>query len=243
MAIYLVNLIYFVIVLPIVFVAFPIVLKLNNKENKNHVKIIVVLCILFFLVRFPLVLFSETIGIMPYLVEDVLFYSLLAVFGIGVTWVYITKIEKVSFKDLGWEIEDLKKSLVFSLLSFIPLIAMFPVMMILGNIQLAVSVSWEKLVVTLSFTILAAVYEELMFRGIIQNHISELTDDKKIIVLLTAFLFTITHLFYLPFIGFGIFYIFVFIMAFLLSILRIIADQLACAILHGGIVFILILAV
>ena len=243
MVIYLVNLLYFLIVIPIVFIAFPIVLNLNKSDNKKHIHIIVVLCILFFLVRFPLVLFAETIGIMPYLVEDILFYSLLAVFGIGVTWFYATRIEKVSFKELGWEIKDLKKSILYGLLSFIPLIAMLPLIMILGDIQLAASVSWEKLVVTMSFTILAAFYEELMFRGIIQNHISELTNDKKVIVLITAFLFTITHLFYLPFIGFGIFYIFVFVMAVLLSILRIYADQLACAILHGGIVFILIIAV
>jgi len=243
MVIYLVNLIYFIIVIPIVFVAFPIVLKLNKKEDRNHVNIIVVLCILFFLVRFPLVLFSETIGIMPYLVEDVLFYSLLAIFGIFVTIVYTSKIEKVNFKELGWEIEDIKKSILYSVLYFLPLIAMFPLIILLTNIQLAASITWEKLVVTLSFTILAAVYEELMFRGIIQNHISELTDNNKTIVLLTASLFTITHLFYLPFNGFGIYYIFVFVMAVLLSILRIKYDQLACAILHGGIVFILIIAV
>jgi len=243
MVIYLVNLIYFLIVIPIVFVAFPIVLKLNKEKDNNHVSIIIVLCVLFFSVRFPLVFFSETIGVMPYLVEDILFYSLLAVFGIVVTIFYTTKIEKVSFKELGWEVKDLKKSLLYSLLAFIPLIAMLPLIMLLGDIQLVVSVSWEKLVVTLSFTILAAVYEEFMFRGIIQNHISEKIEDKKIVILLTAFLFTITHLFYLPFIGFFIFYIFVFVMAVLLSILRIVADQLACAILHGGIVFLLIIAV
>ncbi len=243
MVIYLVNLIYFIIVIPIVFIAFPIVLKINNKENKNHIIIIVVLCILFFFVRFPLVFFAKTIGIMPYLVEDVLFYSLLAIFGIFVTVFYIFKIEKVSFKELGWEIEDIKKSILYSLIAFLPLIAMFPLIILLTEIQLAASITWEKLVVTMSFTILAAVYEELMFRGIIQNHISELTENNKTIILLTASLFTITHLFYLPFSGFGIYYFFVFTMAVLLSILRIKYDQLACAILHGGIVFILILAV
>ena len=77
-------------------------------------------------------------------------------------------------------------------------------------------------------------------RSILYNR--GVTDENKAIIY-TALLFTATHIFYLPFIGFGIYYIFVFIMALILSVLRVKFDQLSCAILHGGIVFILIIFV
>ena len=128
-------------------------------------------------------------------------------------------------------------------LDYIPLVCFFPIIIILANIQISIAITLEKLIVALSFAILGGFYEEIMFRGIIQNNFKEIVDDDKKIIFFTALTFTVTHLFYLPFIGFGIFYIFVFVMAVILSFLRVKADQLACAILHGGIVFILIIAV
>jgi len=103
-------------------------------------------------------------------------------------------------------------------------------------------ITWEKVVLGINFGLLAGIYEEGMFRGIIQKHISTLTSDKRTIIF-TALIFTATHLFYLPFIGYGIYYIFVFVMALLLSILKLKFDLLSCFILHAGIVFILILFV
>ena len=82
-----------------------------------------------------------------------------------------------------------------------------------------------------------------MFRGIIQKHLSELVNTQFKIIIYTAAIFTVTHIFYLPFTGFGIYYFFVFIMAIILSWLRIKVDQIACAIVHGGVVFILIILV
>ena len=87
----------------------------------------------------------------------------------------------------------------------------------------------EKIVISLSFGLLGAFYEEIMFRGIIQNHVSDLVNnDEKKVILITALIFTVTHLFYLPFTGFGIYYIFVFVMALILSWLRVKNDQVAC---------------
>ena len=241
MAFYPINLVYFILVIPVVILFYFIDSRLRKKNN-NALNI-VVLSILLFTVRLCLVLFGNTIGIMPYLVEDVVFYVLLLCFGIGFTMIYVLKIEKTSFKELGWEAQDYKKSVLYGLLGFIPLVCLFPVMILLTNIQISIAITLEKVVVALCFTILGAFYEELMFRGIIQNKYKEMFPDDKKVILFTALTFTLTHLFYLPFIGFGIFYIFVFIMALLLSVLRLKTDQLACAILHGGIVFILIIAV
>ncbi|MHA1382988.1 MAG: CPBP family glutamic-type intramembrane protease [Candidatus Helarchaeota archaeon] len=204
---------------------------------------IIVLSTLVFIVRFILIFFGYTIGIMPYLKDDILFYSLLALFGVLFTIFYLTKIEKKTFEEVGWEIKDIRKNVIFGLLSFIPLILMIPLLIILTGIQVVIQITWEKIILGICFgLLLAGIFEETMFRGIIQNDFMELTTEKKT-VLLTTIVFTATHIGYLPFDGYGIYYIFVFIMALLLSILRLKLNLLSCYILHGGIVFILIIFV
>ena len=242
MEIYFINLVYFIIVIPIILITFSIISKLC--KDKKRLSIIIVLSLFLFTIRFILIFFQETIGIMPYLIEDVLFYGLLMILGVIMTWFYVIKIEKLSFKEIGCKIEDVKNSIIFGLLAYIPLICLFPLMTFLTNIQLSLDITLGKLIVAIAFGVLACFYEEIMFRGIIQNHFMEITDNnEKKTIMLTALVFTATHIFYLPFIGFGIFYIFVFTMALLLSILRVKFDLLACSILHGGIVFILIIFV
>ena len=232
--------VYFIIVFPIILITLPILSKLC--KDKKHLLIIIILSLLLFSVRFILIFFQDTIGIMPYLVEDVIFYSLLMIFGLTFTWFYLNKIERVSLKDIGGKVENLKKSILFGLIGFIPLICLIPLILFLTDIKISFNITPGKVIVAISFTVLGAIYEEIMFRGIIQNHFMELTEnDEMKSIILTALIFTATHLFYLPFIGFGIFYIFVFIMALILSLLRVKSDLLACSILHGGIVFILII--
>ena len=236
-----INLIYFVIAVPIVLITFLLLLKLN--KNKDALCYIIVLSILTFGIRFLLIFFDYTIGSMPYLKEDVIFYGLLSGFGVLMTWLYVTKVEQKTFEDYGWKLTDVKKNILFGLLFYIPLILMMPLIIILANIQISLHITWEKIMLGITFgIILAGIYEETMFRGVIQNHLSTLTDDNKA-VLLTTIIFTATHIGYLPFIGYGIIYVFVFLMGLLLSILRLKYNQLACFILHGGIVFILVIFV
>lgn len=242
MEFYAINLLYFIIVIPIILIAYPILSRLCKEDR--HLLIIIALSLLLFSVRFVLIFFQETIGIMPYLVEDIVFYSLLMVFGVVITLFFTFKIENTTLEEIGGKVEDVKKSIFYGLIGLIPLLLLLPLIVMLADIQISFDITPGKISVAISFTVLAAVYEEIMFRGIIQNHINELNNEKDAqTILFTAVVFTVTHLFYLPFIGFGIFYIFVFIMALLLSLLRIKADLLACAILHGGIVFILIIFV
>jgi membrane protease YdiL (CAAX protease family) len=242
MEFYIVNLAYFIITIPIVLISFPILSKLY--KYKKILSLILVLSILLFLVRFILIFFQDTIGIMPYLIEDVIFYGLLMIFGIIFTWVYVFKIEKVSLSEIGGKLENVKKSIIFSLLAYIPLLCLLPVMQLLTGIHISFNITLGKIMVAISFAILAGVYEEILFRGIIQNHFMEITKNNiNKSIWLTSITFTITHLFYLPFTGFGIYYIFVFIMALILSLLRAKCDLLACSILHSGIVFILIVFV
>ena len=243
MSIYLINLWYFVIVVPIVLLSLPLIAKLYKDEERNRIKIILSLATLLFVIRLILVFFGTTIGIMPYLVEDALFYSLLLGFGLLFTFYYLYKVENSNLKEIGFETENIKKSILFGIIGIIILMCITPLIIFLTDITLANPpiISPEKIIISLSFAILAAVYEEILFRGIIQNHLNKFIAKEWRIILYTAVIFTLTHVFYLPFTGFGIYYIFVFLMAFLLSWLRIKVDLIASAIVHGGIVFLLII--
>jgi membrane protease YdiL (CAAX protease family) len=242
MEFYIINLVYFIITIPVVLITFTILSKLC--KDKKTFSLIVVLSTLLFLVRLILIFFQNTIGIMPYLIEDVFFYGLLMIFGVIFTWVYVFKIEKVSFSDIGGKVENVKKSISFSLIAYIPLLCMLPIMQLLTGIRISLNITIGKILVAISFAILAGVYEEILFRGVIQNHFMEITNQNTYkSILLTSAAFTLTHLFYLPFTGYGIYYIFVFIMALILSSLRIKCDLMACSILHSGIVFTLIVFV
>jgi len=239
MEFYAINLLYFIIVIPIIIIISIILLKLRERNNLLE---IIILSVLLFIVRFVLIFFQDTIGIMPYFVEDVIFYGLLLVFGIGFTLIYAFKIEKVRLEEIGGRVESLKKSILYGLLGYIPLICVFPLVISLADVQVAPNITIEKIFVGFCFAMLGAVYEEIFFRGIIQNRFSKLSENNHLkTILFTAITFTATHIFYLPFTGFGIYYIFVFVMAVVLSILRIKCDLFACAINHGGIVFILII--
>lgn len=245
MSIYLINLWYFAIAAPIILLFLPFIVKLYKNEVNNRINIIISLATLLFIIRLVLVFFGATIGIMPYLVEDALFYSLLLAFGLLFTFYYLFKVENSNLKEIGFETENIKRSILFGVIGIAILMCITPLIMILTDIEIAnpPHISLEKIIISLSFAILGAVYEEIMFRGIIQNHLTKLIDNNWKIIIFTALIFTATHLFYLPFTGFGIYYIFVFIMALLLSWLRIYVDLISSAIVHGGIVFLLIILV
>ena len=196
-----------------------------------------------FAVRIFLVPFAESIGIMPILNYEIIFYTLLAIFGVIFTILYVLRVEDTTLQDLGWKSMNLKRTIFYGLISFLPLIAFLPLIMFLTGLEPSPNVTWEKVVLGIDFGfILAGFYEEVMFRGIIQKYVSKDTSDIKTIIL-TSLIFTITHIWYLPFTGYGIYYFFVLLMAVILSILRLKVDLIASAILHGGIVFVLILAV
>jgi membrane protease YdiL (CAAX protease family) len=180
---------------------------------------------------------------MPYIKYDVIFYSLLTVFGVLFAYFYVKKIEKISLKNLGWDFKGIKKNIAFGLLAYVPLIAFFPLVIYITGITISFDIFWQKILIGIEFgLIMGGFFEEAIFRGIIQKHLNSITDPKKSIIY-TALIFVATHLFYLPFDGFGIYYYFITLMAILLSILRYKLNLLSCSILHGGIVFILILFV
>lgn len=236
-----INLLYFAIVAPIVVLTGFFLMKWD-KERSRTLKVLS-LTILLFVVRIILVVFADSIGIMPYLEHDLVFYSLLTIFGVIFTMVFVFKVEKSTLQQIGWKSRDLKKSVLYGALGYLPLIAFLPLVLLLTGIEVSLTITWQKIILGVEFgLILGGFFEETMFRGIIQDYLSRKL-SKKMTVFLTALLFTATHLWYLPFTGYGIYYFFVLLMAFILSLLRLKADLIASAILHGGIVFVLIIAV
>ena len=235
------NLTYFLFILIVTPFIMLLIRKLNARAK--DLAIILVLSAFLFYVRIMLVFYQDTIGIMPYILPDITFYIILTIFGVSFSIFYVLKIEKRTFAEIGFTKGHNLKNLGIGLLSFLPLMALFPAISILGNVEISTAITWEKVVLGIGFgLLLGGVYEEVMFRGIIQNHFMQLTSQKKT-VLLTAAVFVATHIGYLPFSGFGIFYVFLTVMALLLSYLRLKYNQISCVILHGGIVFILILFV
>ena len=236
-----INFIYFLIVIPVVLGIGFLLWKLKEKENTFA--IIIGLSLLLFFVRIMLVVFQTTIGVMPYILPDIVFYTILMVFGVSFCTIYLYKIENKSLQDIGFNKENLLRDIGMGFLGFLPLIAMFPLLLFLTGIEILLAFTWEKIVIGIVFgLILGGYYEEVIFRGVIQDHVNELCEGNEIkTMFLTSLIFVATHLFYLPFTGFGIMYVFIFVMAMLLSYLRIHCSQVSCAILHGGIVFILVL--
>ncbi len=167
------------------------------------------------------------------------------IFGVSFCTIYLYKIEKKSLQEIGFNHEKLTKNIGMGLLGFLPLILMFPFLLFLTGIEVSFAISWEKIVIGIVFgLVLGGYYEEVIFRGVLQDYVNKICGENNIkTITLTSIIFVATHLFYLPFIGFGIMYLFIFIMAMELSFLRIYGSQVSCAILHGGIVFILILFV
>ncbi|MHA1279639.1 MAG: CPBP family glutamic-type intramembrane protease [Candidatus Helarchaeota archaeon] len=236
-----INLLYFVIVTPIAVLIGLFLMKRNPK--RDYLLILIILSVFLFVVRILLVPFAETIGIMPYLTYDIIFYTLLTSFGIIFTIVYVFKVEKSTLQEIGWKTRNTKRTILYGLMSYLPLIAFLPLVILLTGIEISLTISWEKIVLGIEFgLILGGFYEETMFRGIIQKHLSERLSEKATIIT-TTLIFTATHLWYLPFTGYGIYYFFVLLMAFILSIIRLKVDLIASAILHGGIVFVLIISV
>ncbi len=238
-----INLLYFAIVIPVMILYSLLSRKfrLPEKSGRN----IVALTVALFFVRIMLVVFADSIGTMPYVKDEVVFYGILTVFGVGFALLYTRKIEGLSFAEIGWTRENLGRNIAWGFLSLLPLLAMLPLLQLLTGLEIAEQVTWEKIYLAVGFgLLLGGIYEETMFRGIMQNHLIVVTgENERKTILYTALLFTATHIFYLPFWGYGIFYLFLFVMAAILSILRTRCSQVACFICHGGIVFLLVILV
>ncbi len=233
------NLLYFLIVTPPICALFYCINRFVKRDS--HVQRILLISVALFFVRIMLVFFAGSIGVMPYVRPELVFYSLLTAFGVVFSICNVKFVEKQTFTDFGWHSRDLKKNVLAGILGLLPLFAFLPVVYFAAHFTISSGFTVEKLVIASTFgLILGGFYEEVMFRGIIQFHLGQITTKNRTIVG-TAIIFVLTHVGYLPFDGFGIYYWFLLIMALELSYIRSRYSAVSCAILHGGIVFILVL--
>ena len=113
------NLLYSAIIPPIVLVSCYFLMKLD--KVKNRILYLAILTLLLFAVRIFLVPFAESIGIMPILNYEIIFYTLLAIFGVIFTILYVLRVEDTTLQDLGWKSMNLQR-----LWEHIFLFCMFP---------------------------------------------------------------------------------------------------------------------
>nr|MDO8111286.1 CPBP family intramembrane metalloprotease [Candidatus Sigynarchaeota archaeon] len=167
-----------------------------------------------------LVLFADSIGVMPHVQPELIFYSLLTVFGVAFTICAVKFVEKQALTTFGWHLSNLKKNILIGILGIIPLLAFLPVIYFTTNFTISSEFTLEKLILASTFgLILGGFYEEVMFRGIIQYHVGQITTKNRTIIY-TAIIFVLTHVGYLPFDAYGIYYWFLFLMALELSYIR-----------------------
>ena len=191
---------------------------LKFKERLTiYMRFIVILGIFLF-TRILLTMFD--VGIFPNLVNDVLFYLLAFILGMLLIYLYVVKIESKDLKEFYWIHEKRGYSLLFGILgALILLLLSSGFMMIMGPLNMNIENSIDGIIVAILFG-LGAIYEEIYFRGILQDTIAQDLDEKKAIII-QAFAFLAIHLFYLPFDGFGMYYWTILLMGLLLGSLPI----------------------
>jgi hypothetical protein len=85
-----IDLFYFVFILVVAPFILLLIWKLNKKEK--HLLIIIVLGLFLFYVRIMLVVYRDLIGIMPYIFPDIIFYTLLTIFGVIFSIFYVINV-------------------------------------------------------------------------------------------------------------------------------------------------------
>ena len=230
------NLFYFVIFTPILIGALLIAYKFND-EKYRYLRFGIIIGI-FLLTRIFLTIFN--VGIFPSLVNDILFYVLAFTMGMVLVCIYAIKIENKDLKQMFWWPED-KVKRIYSILfgiggAIVILLIATGLMSIFGPPAINLETEIDGIIVAIFFG-LGAIYEEIFFRSILQNTLTEDLQDENKAILIQALLFTFIHLFYLPFDGYGILYLTIFLMALILGFLKSKQGLVASILAHGLFVF------
>jgi len=216
MSIQAINYFFFVIFIPLVIIILIILNYLKEEKYKYHR--FALICIILLIGHIILPFYN--MGIFPYLKYDYLFYFLLFLVGIIFTSIFLLKIEKKSFLEIGWQSSNIVRDIGIGIIVAIFLLFLSAILTLsFNNINFNdISLNYEK-ILTITFFALGAIYEEILFRGILQK---ELEEDFSLpsALLIQAFLFLSINLFYFPFDALGfINYCLIFIMAILFGLL------------------------
>ncbi|MFO8017495.1 MAG: CPBP family glutamic-type intramembrane protease [Promethearchaeia archaeon] len=189
------NYVFFAIFSPLILIAL-VVLHHYRDEDYRYYRFFLICMVL--LVGHILLPFFD-VGIFPELRNDPLFYSILFLLGMGFTILYIVQIENISFRQIGWKSENVIRDVAIGILTAVVLLLIsalleFPFLRLkLPNLSVLKFI-------TVVFFALGGIYEESLFRGLLQTAYLKKDDFnsyQRILMQALAFLFI--NLFYFPF--------------------------------------------
>lgn len=187
--------IFFAIFAPMIVLGYLVLFYL--KDDKYKYLSYALICVMLLIGHIILPFMS--VGVFPSLVYDPLFYALLFASGMIFTVIFIKNIKKKSFQEIGWDssniLKDIGIGLVFSLILLV--LAALMLLPFQGLSMEGISFSLDK-VLTATFFAAGAIYEECLFRGVLQKDLEETFDYKKAIII-QGFAFLAINLFYFPF--------------------------------------------
>ncbi|MBD3352837.1 MAG: CPBP family intramembrane metalloprotease [Candidatus Lokiarchaeota archaeon] len=236
------NLWFFIAFIPLILLTFVGLNILKKKKNEKIIYRFILIEILLFLTRVFLLVFD--MGAFPYLVMDPIFYILAFIMGVLLMYVYLYKVEKKDFAYIGWFRENLNlfKDIVAGILGCVILVVISVLLMMgLSDYTLITefNISIDKFVTALFFGF-GAIYEEWFYRGFLLKY-EKLNERNRVIF--SSLMFVGIHLGYLPLTGYGMFYISITIMAFMLAFLAKKFSILSSTVAHGLFVFIGIITI
>lgn len=210
------NYIFFVIFIPFIVGGLLVLSRYRDEKYRYHRFFLI--CLILLIGHFLLPYFE--VGIFPTLVNDPLFYLILFLLGMGFTIIYMYIIEDTSFKEIGWKsahpIKDFSVGLLYALIILV-LSALLELPFLSPTLP---QFSVLKLITVICFAA-GAIYEECLFRGILQTCYlkNESLKDYQII-LIQALAFLSINLFYFPFDAFGLInYLIMFLMSLIVGYL------------------------
>lgn len=180
-------------------------------------------------------------GLVPYLNDTPLFFAILTVLCLAAGWFYLTKIEKMSWREIGWSDIPLGKSVCWGGLALV--FGIIPLVLLSLPIEPG-SLRFTPGMIAIAATfglILGGFFEETIFRGVIQTRLAQRMTTTRALAL-QAVLFSASHLLYFPFDQHAFFYSGTFFIGLAAGVLRQRVSILAACILHGGLVVAAVLA-
>ncbi len=189
------NYLFFAIFSPLIILGL-LVLYYSRGEKYRYLRFALI-CIILLIGHILLPFFN--VGIFPDLTNDPIFYLILFLLGIGFTISYISLIENISFKKIGWKSENLKKEFIIGLLFGFIILTVSAVLKMPFLKNSIPDFSILK-VLTMIFFAAGAIYEESLFRGLLQTHYLEKENIRNYqIILIPAVAFLFINLSYFPF--------------------------------------------
>lgn len=210
------NYLFFAIFLPLILGG--LLIFYYKRAEKYRYYRFTLICVILLIGHILLPFFD--VGIFPKLVNDPFFYLILFLLGMGFTIIYLRSIEKISFAEIGWKSENVLKEFLIGII-FAFLILIISVLLEFPFLEITVPELSLIKILTVIFFAAGAIYEECLFRGLLQTHYLQKEHLKNYqIILIQALAFLSINFFYFPFNIFGLInYLIMFLMSLIVGLL------------------------